>query len=508
MKYLLSFVALCLIGMTTFAQSSTPAASGEFCPKTQITFNVTVPGKEPAVTSWTGSPMLDQAAYDIVTNSTQTSTTFKFKGRFIDVNIAQSFRVTYKEANDTDKEYIMTYKLIKSLYHPTIERCSTVSPSQGTIVWPFCEITTRQISFDKIKWGVFSDSPFTCFGTVNDYEYQLPAGWSIGTSVSTGSNWILGTNNVQVTSDLNGGLGETIKIRAANTCTSGLVSGSNISYVGISRPLAALTLSTGQDYICNVGETTTFSVVNMPPNATVQWTVSDPTMMSIVGSSTSTSVTVSKILNVNALTNLTATVTQCGYVYPPLTRQIALGTGRTTVFFQSHQVVCELPSRPYYYGSVEEFPSANFYEWYLKDNSSASNPFVLQQAMNTNTADFPLRRGNRYYTVRVKAYTPCGMAQSIDMDGVIYAPACTGGARLSANVGADALQVALAEDTEEGNGIREVVLRNLQGQTVFQQVLEGQDREAQFPLSALPSGLYVVSVWDGSTWASTKVIKE
>lgn len=507
MKYAISFVALCLIGMAAIAQSSTPAASGEFCPETEITFNVTVPGTNPGVASWTGSPSLTTLAYDITHNAAQTSTSFKFKGKFNDVNISQSYRVTYLDTNNTSKAYVMTYKKIKSLFHTTLS-CSTVTPNQSTIVWPFCEVSTRQISFNNISWGNFSESPVTCFGTVTAYEYQLPAGWSIGNSVSTGSNWIVGTNNVQVTSDLGGGLGETIKIRPANTCASGLVSGATVSYVGISRPLATMTLSAAQDYICNVGESTTFSVGNLPPNATVQWSVSDPTMMAIVGSSTLPTVTVSKILNVNALVSVTATVTQCGYVYPPLTKQIALGTGRTTVFFESHQVVCELPNRPYYYGSVEEFPSANFYEWYLKDNTSASNPFVLQQAMNTNTADFPLRRGNRYYTVRVKAYTPCGMAQSIVMDGVIYAPACTGGARLSASVGADALQVALAEEAEPGQGIREVVLRNLQGQTLLQQVLEGQDREAQFPLDALPAGLYVVSVWDGSTWSSTKVIKE
>jgi hypothetical protein len=253
--------------------------------------------------------------------------------------------------------------------------------------------------------------------------------------------------------------------------------------------------------------------LNLPATATVQWSVSDPSMAAIVGSSTSPAVTISKIANVNALVDVTAVVTQCGYVYPALTRKIALGSGRTTVFFQSQQVVCELPSRPYYYGSVQEYPSANFYEWYLKDMSVASNPFVLQQAMNTNTADFPLRRGNRWYTVRVKAYNPCGMAQSIDIEGLIYAPSCSGGgARLSASAGMDALDITVADDAEAQSAtesrIHEVIVSDLKGQTLLRQSLDGQSQAASLSLPNLPAGLYVVRVWDGGQWLTTKVLKD
>lgn len=504
MKYAISFVALCLIGMATFAQSITPLPTTEFCPDQEVTFTVTIPGQNPTVSSWINAPFVTQAPYNV--SSTASTTTFNFKGRFRDFNGSQQFRIAFNDnVSGGIAEYIPKFNRIKSL--ASTMPCAVVQPNQTSISFPFCQITSQPITFSNVQWGTTGESPLLCFGSIATYEFLLPSGWSLNGTPSNGVTWLPGTSGATVTSDLSTGEGVKIQVRPRNSCGTSFQNNQIAGEVTILRPKPVLTLSASQDYICNVGETAQFSIPNLPASATVAWTVNEPTMASVVGSNSANPVTITKSSNVNALVNVTATVTQCGYTYPPLTKQIALGTGRTTVFFQSHQVVCESPSRPYYYGSVEEFPSANFYEWYLKDNTSASNPFVLQQAMNTNTADFPLRRGNRYYTVRVNAYTPCGMAQSIVMDGVIYAPACTGGARLSASVGADALQVALADDAEPGQGIREVVLRNLQGQILLQQVLEGQDREAQFPLDALPSGLYVVSVWDGSTWSSTKVIK-
>jgi hypothetical protein len=509
MKHAFAFVLLCLLGISTFAQSHSPASSGEFCPGVEVIFFVTVPGTNPGVASWTGAPNITSAIYDVTTNSASTVTTFRFKGNFRDANVLQEFRVTYTNTSGQSAAYVMSYKKIKSLFHNT--SCTNIVPSQNSITWPFCEITTQPISFSNVSWTTFTDNPVTCFGSISTYEYQLPVGWSIGSVVSTGLNWIPGGNNVLVTSNTSNGIGETIKIRPTNSCGSNLANGIPPAFVNISRPLATgLTFSTGPDYICNVGETANFTVLNLPPTATVQLSVSQPTMAGIVGSSTSPTVTISKIANVNALVDVTAVVTQCGVVYPALTRKIALGSGRTTVFFQSQQVVCEIPSRPYYYGAVEEYPSANFYEWYLKDNSVASNPFVLQQAMNTNTADFPLRRGNRWYTVRVKAYNPCGMAQSIDMEGLIFAPSCSGGgARLSASAGADALDIAVeaeAEGTTESR-IQEVIVTDLNGQTLLRQSLDGQSQAASLSMPNLPEGLYVVRVWDGGQWLTTKVLK-
>ena len=39
-----------------------------------------------------------------------------------------------------------------------------------------------------------------CWGTITNYEYLLPSGWSIGSNVSNGNNWIAGTQNVTITS--------------------------------------------------------------------------------------------------------------------------------------------------------------------------------------------------------------------------------------------------------------------------------------------------------------------
>lgn len=83
----------CIISNTALSQTISPTTDNEYCPNEIITFTVTISGASPKIESYTNTPELVQSPYDIsVSNGT---TTFKFKGRFRDVNIKQVFRLKY-----------------------------------------------------------------------------------------------------------------------------------------------------------------------------------------------------------------------------------------------------------------------------------------------------------------------------------------------------------------------------------------------------------------------------
>lgn len=126
----------------------------------------------------------------------------------------------------------------------------------------------------------------------------------------------------------------------------------------------------------------------------------------------------------NVIATITATVTDCAFSYTR-SQNVTLGTGTNSINFTSKTIYCQT-GRPNFNGTVSPHPSATNYEWYSKDMSNISNPFILRQSENSNTADFPLgnNKGKRYFTIRVIAYNPCGSIVSIDEDGLIWAPSC------------------------------------------------------------------------------------
>jgi hypothetical protein len=221
-KNLLLLLAASFIFSLSFSQSISPNENPEFCPLTDITFTVTLPrivdNSTPTLISFTNTPFIMSGVSNLVHTSTQT--TFTLVGRFRDVNINQVFRVQYATISNPSATYDPQFKRIKSLFYPTT--CAQI-PNQATITAPRCEAVNIPITISNVKWGAWGENPELCFGTITDYEYGLPAGWSIGSSVSTGSNWIPGGNSVTATSDLsNGGA---ILVRPRNTCGGATANG-------------------------------------------------------------------------------------------------------------------------------------------------------------------------------------------------------------------------------------------------------------------------------------------
>ncbi|MDZ4807326.1 MAG: T9SS type A sorting domain-containing protein [Bacteroidota bacterium] len=309
--FLLTFCSV-ILNVVKSQPTISPSQNDEYCPDIEYTFTATVSKPFSSMIGVGGCFLTQQPTPPV-------GTTFTFKGKFDDANQKQTFRIFHPDASQTDFDF----KKIKSLVYST--PCAQVS-NQATITVPRCQIVNIPISFTNVQWGTAFESPQLCFGSITNYEYQLPVGWSIGTSVSTGSNWIAGSNSVTVTSDLSNGLNGVILVRPRNTCGTSLQNGQITGQIPISRP-APTTITGGAAVLCS--GTSTYTLNLIPAGASVSWSLSNTTVASIPNPSTGNSVVVTRIGSGSGNTILTSTVSDCSGTYPPINFTIAVGTPGT-----------------------------------------------------------------------------------------------------------------------------------------------------------------------------------
>ena len=259
--------------------------------------------------------------------------------------------------------------------------------------------------------------------------------------------------------------------------------------------------------ICNTGTVT----ANNPMCLPVTWTIVSGPASIISGQGTNT-VTLQKTGNGIA----TVTATAAGYID---SKEVIFGIGTNSINYTQKSITC-VAGRPYFYGAVAEVPFAgNNYDWYSKDMSNVNNPFVLKQSGLGNTADFPLgnNKGNRYYTIRVIATTPCGSLQSINEDGYLFAPSCIGGGNLKIttfpNPTSSNFSILLIGDNGQissatNENILETELVNKMG-TVLQKAKYTQGtKQVSLNIATLSPDVYILRIWDGKEWSSVSVIKK
>jgi hypothetical protein len=290
-----------------------PSQNNEYCPNTEYTFTASLPK---AYSSMIG----EGGCYVTQSPSGTGGYNITFKGKFADANQKQTFRIYY---TDGSNDYF-DFKKIKSLFYGGAS-CTPIQTNITTINAPRCQIVNTAISFSNIQWGTNFETPSLCFGSIANYEYQLPAGWSIGSNVSTGSNWIAGGNSVTITSDLASGInGGVVLIRPTNNCGSGLSNGYSPKVVSISRPAPTLEITPYNTTICSGSSNLTISGV--PSGASVAWSVSDPTQASVTASPTNQNIaTVTRTGSANINLTVTATVTHCSFSYTA-TQKVILGS--------------------------------------------------------------------------------------------------------------------------------------------------------------------------------------
>lgn len=318
MKQLLLFIFFSYSLVAAKSQSITPNPNREFCPNTEYTFTVVI--TKPY------SSMIGEGCVVTQLPFTPVGTTFTFKGKFNDVNAKQTFRVIHPDNSTTPFEF----KRIKSFFYRVLA-CAGIQPNQTTIIAPRCQIANFPISFANIQYNTEFESPALCFGSVPDYEYLLPSGWSINGNTSNGSTWITGVNSATITSDLATGNGGVVKIRPSNiACGPGLVNGqAHEKQILISRPRPALSI-VGDNILCS--GTKTYSIGGaLPPGATVCWTSSNPFYASVPTSNCGTSIPLTYVADGSV--TLTATITDCIETYSITSANILIGATVTGYYF-------------------------------------------------------------------------------------------------------------------------------------------------------------------------------
>ncbi len=239
------------------AQTISLGTDNEYCPNVEYEFTVTLPQGFVSISAT--HILITQQPYAFNSNSTS----FKFKGKFKDENIKQIIEVRYGQ----NLIVFWEYRRIKSLFYPIPNAqtsCGYFNPNITFINAPLCQIATINFSFSNIKWFTNFENPDYCFGSILDYEYQLPSGWKIGSSMSTGSNWIPGPSNVTITSDLQNGNGVPIRIRPRNICSSNLSNNSIPFQIPVSRPPINLPMTASPNLVdCGSVAPITFSIGNI-----------------------------------------------------------------------------------------------------------------------------------------------------------------------------------------------------------------------------------------------------
>lgn len=433
-----------------------------------------------------------------------TTTQFKFDGGFQDDNTPQSFQVWY--VVDGISYYVsFTFKKIESFLHPYVAVSRPV-PSVSSITAPRCQVNNFNISFPNVQMA--SNIPGTpdVYGTVTEYQYLLPSGWSIGASSSTGSNWITSTNNATITSGLANGDGGYIYIRAVPPCVGTLTAGP-AAQVAISRPAPTLgiTSADGTNFICS---SNTFNLSGVPAGATVSWALSDNTAATISAGGNSSSVVVSRVGSSNGTTNLTATVTDCNDSYTTLA-SLTVGTPAPSIISTTYTAGFHFTAR------ASTIPGAT-YNWYLNGSLLASHSFNCSGDVECETT-------NR---LQVEAVTSCGTSTRGPGNGVvIWIPCGGGGARsvnpqqtaqanpllsehpaISPNPSRGMITVSAGQTLSPGAKIYGIRVIDVLGKVRKLFHYSSGVTTTNLDISGLGNGIYTVQVYDKNTWISHQVL--
>lgn len=265
-------IILALIFFITQSKGQTsisPRTDQEYCPQTDISFTVTTPGSINNITSYSGG------CFVVSRNGNN------FVGRFSDANLKQVFSVEYTDVDNTIKYYYPEFKKIKSLFYSNTS-CGSIQPNLSIINAAGCQENTIPISFSNLQWHTEFETTASCFGSITQYEYQIPVGWKIGsTTCMNSSQWIAGSNNVNIVTDANSGDGGYVKIRPVNTsCGISLTPGYNQTVsIPIKRNPTFTISPTSFQVPCGTASTKTVAVnLSFPTGCSVSynWSLSNP----------------------------------------------------------------------------------------------------------------------------------------------------------------------------------------------------------------------------------------
>lgn len=523
-KRIFMAVIIAITALCAHAQSISPDDNTEYCPLVDVTFTVTLPriadNTTPTIASWTNTPIVVSGVSNLT--NTQTQTTFTFVGRFRDANINQVFRITYQTNSNPNGVKDFEFKHIKSLAlgNNVSQTCLPIQTNQSSVTVPRCQNVNIPISFQNVKWSTFGEGSDFCWGTITTYEYQLPLGWTLNGTTSTGSNWIAGSNSVTITSDLSNGDRGVIRIRPSNNCGTGLSNGQTPVGINISRPAPTLSITNpqNQNYICS--GSTNYIINGMPAGASVQWSVSDPGLAQITSGGSTSSVTVSRVGSSNGEIILTATVTHCTFTYQ-VSKPVAIGAGlppsltnlnfdrRCGTFMESYS------SNP---------TAATGYVWNLNfgqvvqdKDGYGSDYFYVNPLINSP------QTGQSYYNyISVQAKNACGVSDPSETRQFTVGPVpsrcgsgdgtCQTGCpnccpillRVSPNPSSDNMMV----ETTNNSTFTKLRIIDKMGNVKKEISYPVGTRKVSLTISNLPADVYRLQATDGKNWATVSFSKQ
>jgi hypothetical protein len=487
------------------AQSISPSTNNEYCPNTETTFTIVIPGTYNSIIG-IGGCLVSQTPYNF--SSSGGNTTFNFKGKFTDANQAQTFRVSYTTANGSPT-YDAIFKRIKSLFFSTVSTafppCNVIKPNQTQpLVFPRCQVSSATISFPNIQWFTNFENPEVCFGSVTDYEYQLPNNWSIGGFTSTGNNWIAGGNSVVVTSDLSTGDGVDIRIRASNkTCGTGLAANGPVATVRISRPAPPLTIPETATIICS--GSLNYSLTGLPSGATVVWSLSSNANASL-SNQTNTSVTVTRNSSINTTVTLIATVTHCTFSYN-VNKLITLGTpslGYSVYPYYQGQQFCTnsfgntLKVEPQNLGNV-------FIEWTSLNMSDPNYNLVMVNSNGSYEQDFVFYTAGTYQ-IAARVGNSCGLGDYTAFLNIEVSDNCSGGGFRAYNISPNPSKGnIIVTSVSKTNAIKEIIISDKMGSVKKRIQFPANSKTVNINLSGLKPDIYFIKIFNGKMWESNQI---
>jgi hypothetical protein len=181
MKKIYSLLISNFLFLVSIGQSISPDITNEFCPYSETTFSVMIPGELNSISSDLAQITVQPTSisYDKDANKT----TFTFKAKFSDNNQAQTFAVSRKSGAPVN----FIFKKIKSLFHlNSTLSCSQLQPSLSLITAPNCQISSFHLTFSKVQYYTEFETTLACFGNITQYEYLLPANWKLNSTTSNG----------------------------------------------------------------------------------------------------------------------------------------------------------------------------------------------------------------------------------------------------------------------------------------------------------------------------------
>lgn len=496
-KIILAAFCSLLFNLLIAQSTISPSVNDEYCPETEITFTATITKPYKSMIGVGGCVVT-------VLPDPPVNTTFSFKGKFKDVNQKQSFRIYHQDDSFTDFDF----KKIKSFFFGDAS-CAFLQPNPAIINAPRCQVVNIPLGFNNIQWSTNFENPPLCFGTITGYEYQLPAGWSIGSGISTGSNWIQGGNSVNITTDLSNGVNGYVYIRPVNSCGAALTNGqSRVVQVPISRPEPTMFISGGTDNLCN--SPANYTINGMPAGSTVSWDILGSTSSaSITAGGTSPTVTVTPAAIPGNIT-LRATVTHCTFTYTR-TKNIRVG-----IYSASDYNITQYPSNvclnqtvqfgfPWYY-----FPpvSGTTYTWmwggglqYISGQGTSVITFRAPSSAPISGTPWVIGRANNN----------CGSGPMSQTKYLVYQTNCWSQFRVFPNPTADIISIESNSGTinalENDEVIEQVQIFDKMGTLRFSRNF-GKRGQASTTVSTrdLPNDVYTLRIFNGTTWHTQKII--